>query len=86
VAAGEAHQLHVVTNMTEYVAPALACIDRTFNNLITPSRPQDPEDVDADPLFVMKVGMYTGMAVSPLLLLLIGLRCSRILSRLCGAF
>ena len=28
---------------------------RTFNNLITPARPQDPEDVGADPLFVMKV-------------------------------
>lgn len=36
------------------VCAAAAC--RTFNNLITPARPQDPEDVDAAPLFVMKVG------------------------------
>lgn len=28
---------------------------RTFNNLITPARPQDEGDVDEDPLFVMKV-------------------------------
>lgn len=30
---------------------------RTFNNLITPARPQAPEDVDEEPLFVMKVGV-----------------------------
>jgi hypothetical protein len=29
---------------------------RTFNNLITPARPQDEKDVMDDPLFVMKVG------------------------------
>lgn len=28
---------------------------RTFNNLITPARPQHPEDVPSPPLFVMKV-------------------------------
>lgn len=28
---------------------------RTFNNLITPARPQDEKDVKDDPLFVMKV-------------------------------
>jgi hypothetical protein len=38
--------------------------DRTFNNLITPARPQDEEDVDADPLFVMKVGGHCAAAYS----------------------
>jgi hypothetical protein len=33
---------------------------RTFNNLITPARPQEPEDVSKPALFVMKVCVWGG--------------------------